>query len=858
VNPSVWRKAEELFHAALDLPADKRSGFLDQSCAGDPELRREVENLLAKEMEAASFLERPVLAPKSLSGRQFGSYRIISRLGAGGMGEVYRAHDDKLGRDVAIKILPEEFARDWDRLSRFRREARTLAALNHPNIGAIYGLEEFGDLDCLVLELVEGEDLRGPLAIDRALDCARQLAEALQAAHEKGIVHRDLKPANIKVTPQGRVKVLDFGLAKALSGSTHEKVSAATEGPTETLSGIVLGTPGYMSPEQARGQIVDRRADLWAFGCVLFELLCGERAFPGSSAADSFAAILTRDPSWDRLPPCTPAKIRELVRQCLDKDPERRISEISKAIEIIAEAQRAPGIGKAESVISPQPEPPKPRRWPWKLGIVAAGIIALLAIAVMIRSPKHPAGKIMLAVLPFANLSGDPGQEFFADGMTEEMIAELGSLDPTHLGVIARTSAMQYKGAQKSGTRIAGELSVQYLLEGSVRRANGRVRITAQLIQASDQTHLWAEDFDRDPGDILEVQAGVARAIAAQIRLALSNQTEARLARSSHVDPQAHEDYLQGLYGWNQRSSEGTARAIESFQRAIARDPGYAAAYSGLARVYMLASLFGMSQAEGENKARELATRALELDPSLAEAHATLGFVKGHTDYDWEGARREFQRAIDLDPADPNNHLFYSNGYLSPLGRHREAIEEMKKAIEMDPLSLPIQSFMGRTYEYARDYNAALAQLLKAGAMDPNFAINHVRLARVYEYTGRLDQAIPEYSRARAASGEDPKSILHKETLLRQALAARGPRGYWEAMLELSSTGPNPPEAHVGPHGLALIYANLGRLDEALTVLEQACANHSCRAELKIDPAYQPLYSDPRFSALLRQVHLAP
>ena len=350
MNPERWRKVEELFHAALERAPEARPAFLDAACSGDTDLRRQVELLLAKEEQAGSFLEKPAVeeltvtaaTAGSLLGRQVGPYRIVSPLGAGGMGEVYRAHDGKLGRDVAIKTLPAEFARDPERLARFRREARTLASLNHPNIAAIYGLEESGDVDCLVMELVEGETLRGPLPVDKALEYARQVAEALEAAHEKGIVHRDLKPANVKVTPQGRVKVLDFGLAKAIWGpeENQDLSQLATVTNVETVAGHILGTPPYMSPEQARGKDVDKRADIWAFGCLLYELLTGKRAFRGETLQDTIASVLEREPDWQALPAKTPAKIRELLRQCLQKDVNRRLQTIADARETIEKAQR--------------------------------------------------------------------------------------------------------------------------------------------------------------------------------------------------------------------------------------------------------------------------------------------------------------------------------------------------------------------------------------------------------------------------------------------------------------------------------------------------------------------------------------
>ncbi len=373
-----WKRIEGLYHSALELPPEARQAFLNNACSQDPDLRREVESLLARADQAGSFLKTDALgAPQStlsLDARQVGPYRILSRLGAGGMGEVYRAHDSKLGRDVAIKTLPREFARDPDRLARLRREARTLASLNHPNIAAIYGLEESEEADCLVMELVEGENLRGPLPVERALECARQVAEALEAAHEKGVVHRDLKPANVKVTPQGRVKVLDFGLAKAVWGPEPDQdlSQLATLTGVETVAGHIVGTPGYMSPEQARAREVDKRTDIWAFGCLLYELLTGKRAFKGETLQDTIAAVLEREPDWQALPAKTPAKVRDLLHQCLQKDVQRRLPKIADALRTIEAALHG--------------------RSPWRIAVIAAAVLAILAIAaaLWLRGPARP------------------------------------------------------------------------------------------------------------------------------------------------------------------------------------------------------------------------------------------------------------------------------------------------------------------------------------------------------------------------------------------------------------------------------------------------------------------------------------
>jgi TolB-like protein/DNA-binding winged helix-turn-helix (wHTH) protein len=493
----------------------------------------------------------------------------------------------------------------------------------------------------------------------------------------------------------------------------------------------------------------------------------------------------------------------------------------------------------------------------------AAIALALVAGALIVgpylmRRAVPPPGKAMIVILPFLNLSGDTQQDYFTDGMTEEMIAQLGSLDPRHLGVIARTSAMLYKGTRKDSAQIARELGVSLLLEGSVRRVNDRVRVTAQLIQASDQTHLWAGSYDRDVSDILKLQSDVARGIAGQIQLTLSRQVQASLAGTPSVDPAAYEDFLQGLQGWNLRTHAGFEHAITAFSRAVARDPNFADAYVGLARAYMLAPIFGVSTpAESLPKALEAATRAIALNDNLADAHTALAFIKSHLDYDWPTAEREYRRGVALNPSDAQVHFFYSNGYLSPFGRHDEAIAEMKTAAELDPFSPPIQSFLGRTYVWARRYDQALVQYQKANDLDLNFAVGHERLAHLYTYLGRFNDAIAEESIARTLSGEDPQVVRSREDALRKALAAHGAQGYWRTLLDLSTVKPNPPEAYDDAYGIAILYARLGEQEKAIDSLETAYAERMIAiTEIGVEPAFDVLRNDSRFHLLLRRVGL--
>jgi TolB-like protein len=504
------------------------------------------------------------------------------------------------------------------------------------------------------------------------------------------------------------------------------------------------------------------------------------------------------------------------------------------------------------------PAPAESKRWPVRAAIaLVAGALIVGAYLIRCVAPSAPS-KAMIVVLPFLNLSGDPQQDYFTDGMTEELIAQLGSLEPRRLGVIARTSAMLYKGTRKDSAQIARELGVSLLLEGSVRRVNDRVRVTAQLIQASDQTHLWAGSYDRDVSDILKLQSDVATGIAGKIQLTLSQQVQDSLAGTPSVNPAAYEDFLQGLQALNLRTHAGFEHAIAAFGRAVATDPNCGDAYAGLARAYMLAPVFGVStQTEAMPKARDAAIRALALNETLADAHTALAFIKAHFEFDWPTAEREYLRGIALNPSDAQGHFFYSNSYLSPFGRHDEAIAEMKKAAELDPFSPPIQSFLGRTYLWARRYDEALAQLQKSNQLDPNFAMGHERLAHLYTYLGRFSDAIAEESTARSLSGEDPQVVRSREEVLRQALTTHGAQGYWRTLLDFATVKPNPPEAYDDAYGIAIIFARLGEKEKAIDSLESAYAERkSAMTEIGVEPAFDTLRSEPRFHLLARRVGL--
>ena len=480
-------------------------------------------------------------------------------------------------------------------------------------------------------------------------------------------------------------------------------------------------------------------------------------------------------------------------------------------------------------------------------------IVALLSIAYFVTLKPH---KPMLVVLPFENLSGDATQEYFSDGMTEELITQLGSLDPEHLGVIARTSAMHYKGAHKDVAQIARELGANYVLEGSIRGSKERIRVTAQLIASSDQAHIWAQSFDRDPSDVLKLQSEVASAIAEKIQLALPQTTTTRLTHSPSLNPQAHEAYLEGLYAQNQRTKPAFEHAIESFNRAIEIEPQYAMAYAELSRTYSLATVVGLGPpTEMMINARNSAFRAIQIDDSVAAAHTTLGFIHAHFEFDWPAAEREFLRGIELNASDANAHLFYSNSLLSPLGRHDEAIAEMKTAIRLDPRSAAVDSFLGRTYLWARRYSDAQTHLQQSVQRFPNFALNHVRLGHLYTYVGKFDESIAEETKAWSLLGVDAAEALKRADALHLALASKGPPGYWEQVLEFSRTAVIAPESYSGSYGTAILYSRLGRFDQAVESLELAFTQRQLAlTEIGIEPAFDPLKSDARFVTLLRRV----
>jgi serine/threonine-protein kinase len=779
-------------------------------------------------------------------GDKLGHYEILAPIGAGGMGEVYRARDSKLKREVAMKVLPEAFARDTERMARFQREAELLAALNHPNIAAIYGVEA----SALILEVVEGVAPHGPMPVGEGLRLAGQLAEALEYAHEKGIIHRDLKPANIKVTAKGRVKVLDFGLAKAMTGEpkAQESKGSPTLSMTVTTGGVIMGTPAYMSPEQAKGLPTDRRSDVWSFGAVLLELLTGKRAFTGPTWSEVIAAVLLTDPA---IPPDLPEGVQRLLRRCLTKDPQERLQSTSEARIAIEESLNG---AHGEPIVAAAA--PQSGHQPWWLArsaraLAAIALLATLAGAAWLYRSRADAID-SLAVLPFVNAGGDPNAEYLSDGITESLINSLSLLP--NLKVMSRDSAFHYKGKDTDVQTIGKELGVRAVFKGRVVQRGDSLDVGAELINARDGSHIWGQQYTRKAADIFALQGDIAREITTALRTHLTGSDQKRMDKSYTANPEAYQLYLQGLYWSNKRSESSYKKAVEYFQQAIGKDPQYALAYASLAEAYSVPAnnTYGAPK-ENYPKAKAAALKALEIDDSLAEGHASLAFVKALYDWDWPGAEAEYRRAIELNPDYPRVHESRGN-VLRHTGPMEESIREERRALELDPLSLPVNRGLGYALYDARQYDQAIEQELKALELDPNYNLARSILGRAYLEKAMYGEAIAEFEKARAAL---PNNILSLADLGR-AYARAGRKA--EARKVIDQLIERSTQTYVFPKYLTMIYAALGEKDKAFEWLEKSYEDRSLGSgmALKSSPVFDPLRSDPRFADLLRRLNLQP
>ncbi len=787
-----------------------------------------------------------------LIGQVISHYRIVEKIGAGGMGEVYRARDERLKRDVAFKILPPESQGGADAGKKLLREARSASALNDPHICVIHEVGEAGGRHFIVMELVEGSPLSSLIASEGLrpeliVRYGVQIAAALAHAHDHGIIHRDIKAANVVITPSGQVKVLDFGLAR-LHGDL-EFADATHSAQSATDASAVVGTLPYIAPEILRGEEAGPRSDIWSFGVTLFEMATGNRPFRGQTGYELTAKIL-REP-LPPLPPQLPPGLRTVIERCLEKEPGhryQRASEVGAALEAVHTQPRTPP-STAPVSIAPLGSA---KRSLWIPGVIAALVVlggALFAAnidglrdRIFHRASAH--GIHSLAVLPLANLSGDPQQQYFADGMTEELTTELSQV--SSLRVVSRTSAMRYKATQESVPEIARELNVDALVEGSVEREGDRVRITAQLIQGPTDTHLWAKGYERDLRDSLRLQDEVAQAIVGEIQLKLTPQEHAHFARNETVDPEAHEDYLQGLFHLNLHNGPDERKAIDLFQAAIRKDPAYAAAYSSLADSYR-ALIFNSNAAPADvlPLSEAAARRAIEIDGQLAVAHSALAADLTDYDWDWAGAEREFEIALRLNPNSSLVHFTYAH-FLRQEGKIEESIREARRAVELDPVSAPGNFILSQSLYEARRYDEAISQLRKTLDLEPRFWPAHVYLGKTLAEQGHYQAAIEELKKAGDFTSEPYATIGYVYGRMGRTADARKVIADLQEQLK---------EGYVAPTNFATVYIGLGDKEQAFAWLEKGYQQRDFWITfLKGEPIFDSLRSEPRFQDLVRRV----
>ena len=783
--------------------------------------------------------------PTSPIGSTISHYRIVSLLGSGGMGTVYRARDEHLDRDVALKVLLPSSADDVTAKARLLREARTASSLNHPHIAHIYEVGEDHEHLFIAMELVEGRTLSqsipsGGLPPETLLRLGLQIADALCYAHKKGVVHRDLKTANIMLTPGGTAKVLDFGLAKRLSieGEPEREPDLSL-----TATGILVGTPTYLPPEVLRGEPADARSDIWAFGVVLYEMACGRLPFHHGSFAELLDAILNGAPT--PLSGRVPSRIQLLIGRCLAKDPNQRYQQGSEVRAAI------------DALIGASPKGVRAPRAVWMIpaAILAVGLlVSLLAVVTgAVRNPLTKGGHPnirSLAVLPLTNFSKDPEQEYFADGMTEELITDLASIP--NLKVTSRTSIMRFKNSKLSLREIAKSLGVDAIVEGSVMRSGNRVRVTTQLIDASTDRHLWAKSFEKDMRDVLAMQSECAREIAREIEIHVSPRVSGRLASRRPINPEAYELYLKGRFEWAKLTDDRIRASNGYFERARKLDPGDARYSSGLADAYVvLAQVIGTIPApEGMKKVKEYSRQALAADENSAEAHTSMAAGLFFGDWNAIEAEKHILRAIELKPSYSTAHLVYSV-LLATAGRLDEAIEQDRLAIELDPFSLIIHWNASGTLFLARRYDEALAAADRALVVEPgSLRVWLGGVLRIHEQKGDYGTALDVLEK-HLPEEEGGKALVAK---IRKAYEADGPAGYWRAALDHTlamATGGHPTD----PVQLAFFYTHLGEYSQALDQLERAYAERNGDIPfLNVTPSFDPLRSNPRFKALVERV----
>ncbi len=819
MNPERLRRIEELYFEASALAQEQRLDFLAKATAGDNSLLREVEALLSHEKAAESFMEAPAFQKQmasladgckevstALTGRTLGRYQVQERIGAGGMGVVYRALDTRLGRTVALKVLPPGLTADPERRNRFVREAKAASALNHRNIITIFDIDQVDGVDFIAMEYLDGRTLQDVIACRElvapdAVNFAVQIVQALVAAHSAGIIHRDIKPANIMITgaPNGpsQVKVLDFGLAK-LSESTHPGDATTVE----TMRGSIMGTAAYMSPEQAEGKPIDARSDIFSFGSVFYEMLSGRRAFRGESSLGILTAVLRETP--EPLPGIS-MHLQNVVSRCIQKDPSLRIQSAAEL----------------------------------KLALEAC-----LPLSITSSSPVKT-----IAVLPFTNLSGDKENEYFSDGLTEEMIGALTRLPG--LRVTARTSAFALRGKSLDIREIGAKLNVEHILEGSVRSSGNRVRVTAQVVNVADGYQLWSERYDREMRDVLDIQDEISHAIVDTLRVHLEK--DISLVKRHTSSPEAHSLYLRGRYFQEKRTPEGFAKARQCFERALTADPQYALAFIGLAEFHWQNAFYGFQYPkEPLAGAKQAVIRALEIDEALPEGHALLGTMLAIADCDWRAAGLAFQQALELD-ANSSYVLFrYANYYLWPQGRAEEAMASLERTLSVDPLWVLANYVLAYIIYARRQYDRAISHLLAVIEMEPTFYMAYCILGLAYTQQGKYREAVDALERACELCPGSPFAL----GMLAYSLGKAGKSEEANTIIEkLQEAGQH---SYVPAKSLMFAWAGLNDPQNVLACAVRSLDDRDPMTIMNLlqEPMLDCVRADPGYQALLRKINL--
>ena len=907
MNPQQAQKIDEVFQAAVDLPPERRAAFVDAACGGDTELQAEVESLLEAHKEAGRFIEDSASDVAAilleghkrilLAGQQVGQYKIETLLGSGGMGEVYLA-TDKLGRKVAIKLLTPRHDKDKGHVARFLQEAQTVLTLNHPNIVTLYDIGQTDSTYYIASELIEGETLRhrldkGRMLIADVLEVVIQVSNALVAAHEKGIVHRDIKPENVMIRGDGYVKVLDFGIAKL---TKQYSSTTADDAPTrlrvETAEGVVMGTAPYMSPEQVRGLTVDARTDIWSFGVLLYETVTGQKPFWGDTTQDVLSAVLERQPPpMSRYARDVPETLEWLVSKALRKDRAARyqtatelladLKELRRRLEFEAEQERSiapdpntasPGAeirdpplsGTAQQTIVPTADTATSatgssaeylvteiRKHKYVALVALAVVIAAVVVGLYVYSTRSGGTVIdSLAVLPLVNVGADPETEYLSDGITESVINDLSRLGTLRL--TARSTVFRYKGKEIDPQRIGQELGVDAVLTGKLIQRGDSVALQADLVKVADGSQLWGQQYNRKLTDLVGLQNEIARDVSQKLRARLSGADERKLAKKYTANPEAYRLYLKGRYHFLKTTRSEIQTGISYLQQAIMMDPSYALAYVGLADAYRSLSVPGELPSAEILKGKAAAQKAVELDDSLAEAHAVLGFTIFWYDWDWNAAENQYKRALELDPDSSDTLIFYAH-LLSNTGRHAEALPMARRANELDPLNLRNGALEGQFLIFAGRADEALVRLQKTSELDLNYWLPHLFAASAYTEKGMFTEAVSEARRARELYPTSSRAVAY----LGYALAKAGRRA--EAHTELEGLLKSSTERYIPPYNIAMIHNGLGARDQTLAWLERGFELRDPRMnQLKVEQKWNNLRSDPLFQDLMKRVGFTP